>query len=222
MTVGALDRFGNQIVWSDRDRPVAESDPAGAGDGATVSWEWIARIGREEGMIPGYSIFPPATSSEGGSTNLGTVTLVNRWPQRLDEQRTVFLDRFSGRTVGETTAADSGILSRATDFGVNMHMGNQYRIVTRVAATLGRLLVIASLVTSYAMWWRRWPSGTAGLPRVPARRDTARTRGSVGLVVIGVLLAVAYPSFGLSVVAILVLDALRQTWTARRRRPSSA
>jgi uncharacterized iron-regulated membrane protein len=218
VTIGELDRFGKQIVWSDRDRAVAQSDPGNTADATSLDWDSIARIGREEAMIPGYSIFPPAASSEGGSVNLGTVTLVNRWPQRLDEQRTVFLDRFTGRTLGETTAADSGILSRATDFGVNMHMGTQYGVVTRVAATLGCLLVVASLVTSYAMWWRRRPTGSAGLPRVPARRDTGRTRGSIGLVVIGVLLALAYPSFGMSVVAIVVLDTLRQTWSARRRR----
>jgi uncharacterized iron-regulated membrane protein len=219
-TVGELDRFGGQITWSDRDRPVAQSDRSAAPEAATVSWETIARIAREEGMIPGYTIYPPA-SSEADSVNLGTVTLANRWPQRLDEQRTVFLDRFSGRTVGETTAADSGLLSRATDFGVNMHMGTQYGVITRIAATLGCLLVIASLVTSYAMWWRRRPAGTAGLPRVPARRDTVRTRGAVGLVGIGVVLALVYPSFGMSVVAILVLDLARQMWTARRRRAAA-
>ncbi|GAH57685.1 unnamed protein product, partial [marine sediment metagenome] len=57
VTVGELDRFGKQIVWSDRDRPVAQSDPAGAAP--PLGWESIARIGREERMIPGYSIFPP-------------------------------------------------------------------------------------------------------------------------------------------------------------------
>ena len=174
---GSPTRFGRQIVWSDRDRAVAASDPTSTEGPATIDWDAVARIGREEGMVPGYSIFPPATSSQGGSA-LGAVTLVNHWPQRLDEQRTVFLDRFSGRTLGETTAADSGILARATDFGVNMHMGTQYGVVTRVAATLGCLLVVASLVTSYAMWWRRRPTGTAGLPRTSARRDTTRTRGS--------------------------------------------
>lgn len=216
VTIGELDRFGRQIVWSDRDRAVAASDPTSTEGPATIDWDAVARIGREEGMVPGYSIFPPATSSQGGSA-LGAVTLVNHWPQRLDEQRTVFLDRFSGRTLGETTAADCGILAQATDFGVNMHMGTQYGVVTRVAATLGCLLVVASLVTSYAMWWRRRPTGTAGLPRTSARRDTTRTRGSIGLVVIAALLAVVYPSFGLSVVAILVLDAGRQYFVARRR-----
>ena len=56
----------------------------------------------------------------------GSYTVVNAWPQKLSEQRTLYLNQFTGQTITNATAAQDGVLSRATSFGIAMHIGNQY------------------------------------------------------------------------------------------------
>ncbi len=97
-----------------------------------------------------------------------------------------------------------------------MHMGTQYGVLTRILATLACLAVLTSITTAVVMWWKRRPAGTAGLPRRDV--DTAPAEAPRGALVavgaIAAVLAVLYPSFGVSLVAVLAVEALVE----RRRR----
>jgi uncharacterized iron-regulated membrane protein len=74
-----------------------------------------------------------------------------------------------------------------------------------VGTTLMCLAIVFSCLTGPLMWWRRRPSrsGSMGAPRgrMPLRASPLLL---VGLVALGILL----PLFGLSVLAILLLDQL--------------
>ena len=88
----------------------------------------INEIAESEGMIPGYSIMPPSDSTVDGETVYGSYTVVNHWPQKLSEQRTLYLNQFTGETITNATADQDGALSRITSWGMNTHMGTQYGI----------------------------------------------------------------------------------------------
>ena len=55
-----------------------------------------------------------------------------------------------------------------------MHMGTQYGILTRIMATAACLGILTSIVTATLMWWKRRPTGGAGLPG--ATSDTMRSK----------------------------------------------
>jgi uncharacterized iron-regulated membrane protein len=196
--VGDLDRLGRHIVWSQRTDalPTSQSGPA------PLTYSDVAQIARQEGMLPGYSIMPPVDEkNDDGSTSYGSFMLMNAWPQKLSEQRSLYLDQFNGRTLADARAGDDGLLNRATNFGVNTHMGTQFGVVTRVLVTLACALLVLSVLTSYVMWWKRRPRGTVGLPARPQHRVPSRA-----IAVVAVVAAIVYPAFGVSLLLVLVID----------------
>ncbi len=210
--VGDFDRLGRRIAWADKEDPVYASittDPIPK----PLDFNVINEIAESEGMIPGYSIVPPSDSTVDGETVYGSYTVVNHWPQKLSEQRTLYLNQFTGETITNATADQDGTLSRITSWGVNTHMGTQYGIVTRILATLACLGGLTSIVSAMAMWWKRRPTGSAGLPGRTS--DTVRSntpRGAIVAVgVIATALAVLYPSFGVTLIVVLIAESIVET-----------
>lgn len=218
--VGDFDRLGRRISWADKNDPVYASTASGAAP-KPLSFSDIDQIAKSEKMVPGYSIVPPSDSTEGPQTIYGSYTVVNHWPQKLSEQRTLYLDQFSGRTIANATADQDGALSRITSWGVDMHMGTQYGVFTRILATATCLALLTSIVTGVTMWWKRRPTGTAGLPGRTS--DAARSHTPRGAVVaIGVIatgLAVLYPSFGATLLVVLIAETIVES--RRRKKPSA-
>lgn len=212
--VGDFDRLGRRIAWADNEDPVYASAPSGA---RPLSFSDIDQIAKSENMIPGYSIVPPADSTEDGRTTYGSYVAINHWPQKLSEQRTLYLDQFSGVTIANATADQDGALSRISSWGVDMHMGTQYGVLTRILATGLCLGLLTSIATATVMWWKRRPTGGSGLPGRTIEAARAHTpRGAVVAIgVIATALAVIYPSFGVSLLVVLIAEAL----LASRRRP---
>ncbi len=161
---------------------------------------------------PGYAIIPPADSTVNGETVYGSYTVVNRWPQKTSEQRTLYLNQFTGQTITNATAAQDGALSRLTSFGIAMHMGNQLGgVLTRITATLACLAVLTSVLTGLLMWWKRRPSGRTGVPgpaSPPATRAATPKKAVLTVSVAAVLLGVLFPVFGVSVLVVLAVEAV--------------
>ena len=212
--MGDYDRLGRRIAWAAADDPVYASQPAGP-IAARMPFADIDRIARDEHMVPGYAIIPPSDSTQNGETTYGSYTVVNRWPQKLAEQRTLYLDQFTGATITNATAAQDGALSRLTSLGIAMHMGSEFGVLTRISATLACLGVLTSVLTGFLMWWKRRPAGRTGLPGPASgatRADTPK-RARVAVYVSGVVLGVLYPVFGVSLIVALAVEAV----LARRR-----
>ena len=216
-TVGDFDRLGRRIAWADKEDPLYASAPSGA---QPLSFSDIDRIAKSENMIPGYSIVPPSDTTADGATTYGSYAVVNHWPQRLSEQRTLYLDQFSGQTITNATADQDGALSRISSWGVNMHMGTQYGILTRIMATALCLGLLISIATATVMWWKRRPAGSAGLPGPMTDAMKSQTpRGAVVAIgMIATALAVIYPSFGLSLLGVLIVESIVQFRRSNRTR----
>ena len=217
--MGDHDRLGRRIAWAAKDDPVYASVPAGTGVPARLPYADIDKLAKDEHMVPGYTIFGPSDSTQDGVTTFGSYTVANHWPQRLSEQRTLYLDRFSGATIANATADQDGALDRITSWGVNTHMGTQYGVFTRILATVFCLGLLTSIATATMMWWKRRPTGTAGLPgRSSADLRSNTPRGAViAIGVIATALAVLYPSFGVTLVIVLTAEAIVESRRKNRR-----
>ena len=203
-TRGDLDRLGNHINWNTGDNPVPASYATEA-DGTTaapVSLDSLVRIGSEEGMKPGYSVyFPTNDVDDAGNPLYGTFTLSNSWPRKTGEARDVFVDQFSGKTLDEQSVYGYAAVAYATDVMVSTHMGTQLGIVSRIFMTLLCVLAIWAVISASVMYWKRRRPGTAGLPRRPTSVKLNR-----GLWVIIGLVAIVYPLWGVSAALILLFD----------------
>jgi len=205
--VGDFDRLGRRIAWADKEDPVYAS---GVPVSKPLGFNDIDQIATSEKMIPGYSIMPPSDSTADGETTYGSYTVVNHWPQKLSEQRTLYLDQFTGQTITNATADQDGALSRITSWAVDMHMGTQYGILTRLLATAACVGLLTSILTAVIMWWKRRPTGSAGLPGRSSDALRAHTpRGAVVAIgVIATALAVLYPSFGVTLLLVLIAETI--------------
>ncbi|BBZ21138.1 PepSY-associated TM helix domain-containing protein [Mycolicibacterium gadium] len=216
--MGDYDRLGRRIAWAATDDPVYASTVDGAVP-ARLSFADIDRLAKGEKMVPGYAIIPPSDITENGETVYGSYTVVNAWPQKLSEQRTLYLNQFTGRTIANATADQDGALSRATSFGIAMHMGNQLGVLTRISATIACLGVLTSVATGLLMWWIRRPAGRAGLPgRVGVAGAAPPKRVVIAVTAAAVVLGVLFPVFGVSLLLVLAVEAV----LARRDRSRSA
>ena len=137
--MGDYDRLGRRIAWAATDDPVYASQPGGPGRPRCRS-PTSTGSPRTRSMVPGYAIIPPSDSTEGRRNRLrqlhGGQPLA---AEAVSEQRTLYLDQFTGATITNATAAQDGALARLTSFGIAMHMGNQLGVLTRISATLACL-----------------------------------------------------------------------------------
>ncbi len=222
---GDLDRFGKRISWATQQDPVPASAPPqdlhsggvhgghSSGPGTTAveasqaarfSLTDVARAAQQEGMLPGYDIVLPVDQkNDQGELVYGSYQLANPWPGRLSDERTVYLDQFSGKKLAQSDTSSMGAIGQATEFGVLTHMGTQFGLVDRIVMTTGAVLVLVSIGTSLVMWWIRRPQGRPGLPKRPESPRLPWT-----LTLFGLVLGVVYPLWGASVLLVVILDRL--------------
>ncbi|MFD1332521.1 PepSY-associated TM helix domain-containing protein [Methylopila musalis] len=133
------------------------------------------------------------------------------YPDRPQGQRTVQLDQYSGRVVNDVGFADYGVVAKAVELGVQLHMGNYFGVANQIVMLLACLGAAALSITGPIMWWRRRPKGELGAPR-PLRPPQLKT-----LALITLALAAVFPLVGASLLGAFVLDRLltRRTPAAR-------
>ncbi|MGH3719964.1 MAG: PepSY-associated TM helix domain-containing protein [Pseudonocardiaceae bacterium] len=201
---GDLDRFGKRIPWATQeDRvPASSTTAVDAGRPAKFSLTDVARAAQQEGMQPGYDIVLPIDEKNAqGQTIYGSYQLANPWPGRINTDKTIYLDQFSGKKLLQSDSSSSGAIGQATSFGVYTHMGTEFGVIDRITMTTGALLLLVSIGTSLVMWWIRRPQGRTGLPKRPANPRLPRTLALVGLAV-----ALIYPLWGVSALVVIMLD----------------
>lgn len=201
---GDLDRLGNQINWNTGDIPIPASyaPKADVNTPAPLSLDSVVAIARKEGMKPNYTAyFPTNTVDDAGNPLHGSFTLSNSWPRKTGETRDVFINQFTGESLGEQAVYGYGTVSYAVDTTVSLHMGTQWGIISRVLMTLLCVLTVWSVVSACVMYAKRRRKGSLGLPRRPA---SVRMSGS--LVIVAVVLGVVYPLWGASALIISSFD----------------
>lgn len=208
-----LDRLGNRIQWNTGDRPIPASY-APAADGTMpvpVSLDTVDTIARQEGMLPGYTIyFPTNATDDTGAPTFGSFTTSNSWPRKTGEARDLSIDQFTGETLADQKAYGLGSISYGMDVMVSTHMGTQLGIFSRIFMTLLCVLAIWSSISALVMFAKRRRPGTLGLPKRPADVHLSRR-----IKLAGVTLGVLFPQWAATALIILGLD----RFLIRRVRP---
>jgi uncharacterized iron-regulated membrane protein len=198
---GAADTGGHdhgQAMPAPSTQPGPSAGTAAIGLNAAVAE--FARLG----LAPGYAVALPS-----GPRGVYTGSA---YPDDLSQQRVVHLDQYSGRLLLDTGYADYGPLGRGLEWGINVHLGQQYGLVNKLVLLAACLGIVALAVSGGVMWWKRRPAGSLGLPPAPAER-----RLMLGVAAILAIGGVIFPLVGASMLAMLALDAV---FTRRRPRPA--
>lgn len=145
------------------------------------------------GLQPGYTVALPTTPT---GVYSGSV-----YPDDLAKQRVVHLDQYSGESLIDMSYADYGPLGKGLEWGINVHMGQEYGLANQIVLALACLGIVLLAVSGGIMWWKRRPKGSMGIPPMPQSKRTL-----YGLAAILGIGGIIFPLVGISLVMMLVLD----------------
>ncbi|QNH20151.1 PepSY domain-containing protein [Xanthomonas sp. GW] len=159
----------------------------------------VARF-QARGIAAGYSVALPR-----GARGVYTASV---YPPDLAQQRVIHLDQYSGKVLLDMRYADYGPMAKVLEWGINVHLGQQYGTFNQLLLIVSCLGILLLCVSAGLMWWKRRPAGGLGVPPLPADRRTLR--GVLVLLAIG---GVLFPLVGVSLLLMLMLD---WWWVLRR------
>ncbi|WP_311238905.1 MULTISPECIES: PepSY domain-containing protein [unclassified Xanthomonas] len=145
------------------------------------------------GIASGYSVSPPR-----GVRGVYTATV---YPADLQQQRVIHLDQYSGAVLLDMGYRDYGPVAKTLEWGINVHLGQQYGTANQLILLLACALIVLLCVSAVVMWWKRRPVGGLGVPPLPADPRTLR-----GLLALLVLCGLLFPLVGLSLLLMWLFD----------------
>lgn len=185
--------------------------PAATNDVAAIAQvDRVTRLLAARHLSGGYWLYLP-------SGRAGVYTAIT-YPDQPQGQRTIYVDRYSLRQIGpEVRFADYGIVGKAVELGVQLHMGNYFGRLNQLLMLVPCVAIWVLTISGVAMWWKRRPRGAIG---APPPISGARATGLLAALVVGGLVL---PLFGASLLLVatanLLLDCVR---SLGRREPASA
>ncbi|MGH6834038.1 MAG: PepSY-associated TM helix domain-containing protein [Methylocella sp.] len=124
-------------------------------------------------------------------------------PNRVEDTRTVYLDQYSGKVLGDVGFAQYGPAAKAFEWGIAVHQGQEYGALNRYVMLGGCIAVVLLTISAPVMWWKRRPKGSFGLPPAAASR-----RAALGVLAVMAIAGLIYPLVGLSMLAALTFERL--------------
>jgi uncharacterized iron-regulated membrane protein len=87
------------------------------------------------------------------------------------------------------------------DYLVSTHMGTQLGLFSRIFMTLLCVLSIWSVISGFAMFWKRRRPGTLGVPRRPVD-----ARFTWKVVAVAVVLGIVFPQWAVAALVVIAFD----------------
>jgi len=122
---------------------------------------------------------------------------------QAQDQRTVNIDPADGTILRDVGWDEYSTLGQVVEFGIMTHMGNQFGLANQIVLLASCLILVATIVMGFVLWWRRRPKGRWSAPQVPAG-----FRPSWGVIALAIVLGIVFPLAGASMLAILAIEAL--------------
>jgi uncharacterized iron-regulated membrane protein len=206
---GSLNQQGNLIVpWAVEQLPIPKSSKPGEKHhsghneiiretpaGTSVNLDSVITLAQAKGAPPGFSVSFPESQT-------GVYT-VSAFPDNPAQEVTLHIDRYSGKVLADVRWKDYGLIPKAVEMGISIHMGKYFGLSNQLLMLFAALIVIVLSVSGTVMWWQRRPKGTGwiGAPAMPAHVQAWK----VPLAIVAVL-GIAFPLVGLSLVTVVLLD----------------
>lgn len=164
-----------------------------------VTWDTVLAGARALGFDARVQITAPA--GETGVWTLSRDSMSYDSPDPTSD-RTVHLDRYTGKILADVGFADYGLGGKAMAVGIALHEGQLG--LANIVLNLAFCAAIWGLCLSgLVLWWKRRPAGALRLAAPPRPKELPYARGAI---LITLALALAFPVLGLVILAVLLLD----------------
>ncbi|MCM3869872.1 MAG: PepSY domain-containing protein [Pyrinomonadaceae bacterium] len=207
---GSLNSTTNKTVpWAVEQMPMPQSSvgvghehhspqaalSAGAMPNAAANLDSIITLAKERGMPEGFVVTMPQ-----GEEGVYTISAPLGDPLR---QATLHVDQYSGKVLADVRWRDYGLVPKATEMGIALHEGKYFGLANQLLMLFAAMVVVVLAVSGTVMWWQRRPAKTLGAPPKPP--NFPLWKGAVAIIVV---LGLAFPMVGISLVSVLLLDYL--------------
>ena len=204
-THAAMNHGVKEVPWALEQTPMpASGSDAGApgiAPGQGVDLDGVVAFARANGFDGRFQLMAPE-----GDSGVWTISRDSMSNDSADptSDRTLHLDRYSGKVLADVRFADYSTYGQAMAVGIAFHEGDLgvWNIAFNTAFCL---LVLFVCVSGAVMWWKRRPDGAARLAAPPMPRDLPMWKGAVVLML---ALSFAVPMAGLTLLVVMALDLL--------------
>ncbi len=183
--------------------PASGSDAGvtGTPEGAPVTADSLVSLGRDLGIEGRFRVVYPSSDDGVWTINRDTMNSDSNDPF---SDITVHVDQHTGKILADVRFADYSIAGKVMAAGIPAHMGllGTWNFVLN---TLYCLSVIFLCISGAVMWFIRRPANSMRLAAPPAPSDMPFWKGAA---LIAVLMALAFPLVGLTLLAVLAIDVL--------------
>ena len=160
----------------------------------------LTAIDRILATVQPLQLAPPVVIASGRSPTEWTAkSMAANRPLRVD----LILNGTTGAVVSRKNFADRHLIDRIIGVGVAAHEGQLFGWPNQLLGLLTALGLILLSVSSVILWWRRREPGVLGAPTI-----AMNPRFSAGLLAIVVLLGIYLPLFGLSLIAVKLVEVI--------------
>ncbi|ADO47414.1 PepSY-associated TM helix domain-containing protein [[Enterobacter] lignolyticus] len=138
-----------------------------------------------------------------------TVTEIDRrWPTQVDA---VAIDDSRMQVIDRTRFADFPLMAKLTRWGVDFHMGILFGLANQLLLIAFGVALCVTIVIGYRLWWRRRPAAGAQNPLFTLTQSwlLLSAAGKGGVLLMAVLLGLAMPVLGGSLLLFVAVDVLR-------------
>jgi uncharacterized iron-regulated membrane protein len=179
--------------WAVGDTPVPNSVPADPRLAHPLPLGRVIALAASLGLTEGYNIVLPAAVT-------GVYT-ISYFPGDPKDERTLYIDQYSGAILKDIRYSDYGAVSKAVSYGTSLHMGRYFGLANQLLCAVISLGLAAMAVTGCVMWWKRRPQRSLGAPS--RERAAPPMRGwKTGLVLLGMV----FPLMGATLLAVWLAD----------------
>lgn len=200
-TLDSLNRPGEKVIpWNLEQTPIPQSGSAAGAIGVAkpVTLDSVAAFARAK--LPAFSISSPSDAkgvyTVSASTMSGDVTDARK-------DLTLHIDQYSGKVLANVGWAEYNLGAKAMASGIALHQG-RYGLWNQLLGAAFCLLILFICSSGVVMWWLRRPAGAKRL-HAPPMPNVALWRGGA---VIMLLLGLAFPLVGATLLTVLLLDLL--------------
>ncbi|SFU20451.1 PepSY-associated TM helix domain-containing protein [Paraburkholderia aspalathi] len=177
--------------WAVGNTPVPQSADAHAAQALPLGR--IVALVASLGVQSGYDIVLPSSAT-------GVYT-VSYFPADPKDERTLYIDQYSGTVLKDIRYGDYGAVSKAVSYGTSLHMGRYFGVANQILCAAISLGLAAMAVTGCVMWWKRRPQRSLGAPS--RERAAPPMRGwKTSLVLLGIV----FPLMGATLLAVWLAD----------------
>lgn len=198
-TMESLNRSGEHIVpWGLELAvlPASGSMAGGQGVVSDVHADSVVQFGRQQ-----LSTFWVALPK--GKEGVYTISASTMGGDTTDarKDRTIHIDQYSGKVLADIGWKDYNLGAKAMATGVALHMA-RYGLWSQLLAALSCLLITFLCVSGIVMWWIRRPVKQFRLVAPPMPIAPLWKGGVLIMIVLGI----AFPLVGLTLIVVLLLD----------------